>query len=39
LSLFRKHLELTDKQRIEKRGLSKGTFYKYKKILQGKGQI
>lgn len=39
LSLFRKHPELTDKELIKKTSISKGTFYKYKKILQGKGMI
>jgi len=39
LSLFRKHPDLTDKELIKMSGLSKGTFYKYKKILQGKGLI
>jgi len=39
LSLFRKHPDLPDKERIEKGGVSKGTFYKYKKILQGKGLV
>jgi hypothetical protein len=39
LSLFRKHHGLTDKELIKMSGLSRGTFYKYKKILQGKGSI
>jgi hypothetical protein len=39
LSLFRKHPDLTDKERMKKGGVSKGSFYKYKKILQGKGLI
>jgi hypothetical protein len=39
LSLFRTWPDSTDKERIERSGFSKGTFYKYKKILQRKGQI
>jgi len=39
LSLFRKNPGLTDKELIKKSNVSKGTFYKYKKILQGKGLI
>ena len=39
LSLFRKHHGLTDKELIKMSGLLRGTFYKYKKILQGKGSI
>jgi ACT domain-containing protein len=31
--------ELPDKELIKKAGVSKGTFYKYKPILQEKGQI
>jgi ACT domain-containing protein len=39
LSLFRKHPDLTDKELIKMSGLSRGTFYKYKKILQAKDLI
>jgi hypothetical protein len=39
LSLFKSHPELTDKQRIEMSGLSKATFYKYKKIIKTRGLI
>jgi hypothetical protein len=39
LSLFRKHPDITDKELRKKTNISKGTFYKYKKILQGKGLI
>jgi hypothetical protein len=39
LSLIKKHPEKPDKEIIKMSSLSKGTFYKYKKILQGKGLI
>jgi len=39
LSLIKKHPDKPDKEIIKMSGLSKGTFYKYKKILQGKGLI
>jgi len=39
LFLIKKHSDKPDKDIIRMTGLSKGTFYKYKKILQGKGQI
>jgi len=39
LSLFRKHPELPDKELMKIGGTKRGTFYKYKKILQGKGLI
>jgi len=39
LSLIKKHRDKMDKEIIKMSGLSKGTFYKYKKILQGKGLI
>jgi hypothetical protein len=39
LSLFRQYPDLTDKELIKMSGLSRGTFYKYKKILQAKDLI
>ena len=39
LSLIKQNPNRSDKEIIKMSGLSKGTFYKYKKILQGKGQI
>lgn len=39
LSLFKKCPDEPDKQLIKKSGLSRGTFYRYKKILQGNGLI
>ena len=39
LSLIKKNPDLTDKELIKMSGLSRGTFYKYKKILQGRGLI
>jgi len=39
LSLFKEHPDAADKQLTGKSGVSKGTFYRYKKILQGKGLI
>jgi hypothetical protein len=39
LFLIKKHSDKPDKDMIRMSGLSKGTFYKYKKILQGKGMI
>ena len=39
LSLFRKHPGCPDKELIEKSKLSRGTFYRYKRILQERGQI
>ena len=39
LSLIRKHLDKPNKEIIKMSGLSRGTFYKYKKILQGKRVI
>ena len=39
LSLIMKHPNRSGKEIINMSGLSKGTFYKYKKILQGKGLI
>jgi hypothetical protein len=38
LSLFRKY-PISDEELIEKSKLSRGTFYKYKRILQERGQI
>jgi hypothetical protein len=37
--LIKKNPDLTDKELIKMSGLSRGTFYKYKKILQGRGLI
>lgn len=39
LALIRKHLDKPDKEIIKISGLSKGTFYKYKKLLQAKDLI
>jgi hypothetical protein len=39
LSLLKKYPDTTDKELIAKSGSSKGTFYRYKKILHGKGMI
>jgi hypothetical protein len=39
LSLIKKNLDKPDKDIIKISGLSKGTFYKYKKILQRKNEI
>ena len=39
LSLVKKHPDKPDKEIIKMSCLSRGTFYKYKKILQGKGLI
>ena len=39
LSLVKKNPDNPDKDIIETSGLSKGTFYKYKKILQNKGVL
>jgi hypothetical protein len=39
LSLFKKYPGEPDKELMKKGSVSKGTFYKYKKILQGKGLI
>ena len=39
LSLFKKNHSSTDKELIEKSGLSRGTFYRYKKILKEKDLI
>ena len=39
LSLFKKNPGVSDKELIKKSGVSKGTFYRYKKILQGKSVI
>jgi hypothetical protein len=39
LSLFKEHPDAADRELIGKSGVSKGTFYRYKKILLGKGLI
>jgi len=39
LSLIKKNPNRSDKEIIKMSGLSRGTFYKYKRILQGKGLI
>lgn len=39
LSVLKKNPGVADKELIKKYGVSRGTFYKYKKILQGKGLI
>jgi ACT domain-containing protein len=39
LSLINKNPDRPDKETIKMSSLSKGTFYKYKKILQNKGLI
>jgi hypothetical protein len=39
LSLFKKYPFDSDKERIQKSGLSRGTFYRYKRVLKEKGQI
>jgi ACT domain-containing protein len=39
LALIKSHPEAADKELIELSGLSRGTFYKYKKILHSKGAI
>jgi DNA-binding MarR family transcriptional regulator len=39
LSLFKRHPDLPDKELIEKSNLSRGTFYRYKKILLEKGLV
>jgi hypothetical protein len=39
LSLFRNYAGCSDDELIEKSGLSRGTFYKYKRILRAKGAI
>jgi len=39
LSLIMKHPNRSDKEIIKMSGLSKGTFYKYKKILLTRGPI
>jgi hypothetical protein len=39
LSLIKKHPDKSDREIIKISGLSKGTFYKYKKILQARGLI
>jgi len=39
LSLIKKHRDRSDREIIKMSGLSKGTFYKYKKILQAKDLI
>jgi hypothetical protein len=39
LSLIKKNPDKSDKEMIKMSGLSKGTFYKYKKIFQRKGLI
>jgi len=39
LSLIKNNLGASDKELLKKSGLSRGTFYKYKKILQRKGLI
>jgi hypothetical protein len=39
LSLFKKHPGVSDKELIERSNLSRGTFYRYKRLLQGKGLI
>jgi hypothetical protein len=39
LSLLRQNVGLTDDELIKKSGVSRGTFYKYKKIIQRKSLI
>jgi hypothetical protein len=39
LSLFKKYPDAADKELIGKSGVSKATFYRYMKILQGKGLV
>jgi hypothetical protein len=39
LSLFKKYPGEPDKQLMKKSGLSRGTLYRYEKILQGNGLI
>jgi transposase len=39
LFMFKKYPGEPDKELTKKSGVSKGTFYRYKKILQGKGLI
>jgi ACT domain-containing protein len=39
LSLIKKNPDKPDKEIIKMNGLSKGTFYRYKKILQEKAMI
>jgi hypothetical protein len=39
LSLFKRYPGCSDKELIEKSGLSRGTFYRYKRILQERDQI
>jgi ACT domain-containing protein len=39
LSVLKKNPGVADKELIKKYRVSRGTFYKYKKILQGKGLI
>ena len=39
LPVLKKNPGIADKELITKCGVSKGTFYKYKKILRGKGLI
>jgi ACT domain-containing protein len=39
LALIKKHPYKSDKEIIKMSGLSKGTFYRYKRILRAKGAI
>jgi hypothetical protein len=39
LSLLKKYPGYSDDELIEKSGLSRGTFYRYKRILRAKGAI
>jgi ACT domain-containing protein len=39
MHLIKKNPDKPDKEIIKMSGLSKGTFYKYKKVLQNKGLI
>ena len=39
LSLLKRHPELSDKELIKKSNVTRGTFYKYKKILRAKDLI
>lgn len=39
LSVFKKNPGIADKELIKKSGVSSGTFYKYKRILQVKGLV
>jgi ACT domain-containing protein len=39
LSVLKKNPDVADKELIKKSGVSRGTFYRYKKILHSKGVI